>query len=195
MAPPQPIVVLDPLLWSRSSVTEFALNELVNGGQLAPNVEGSPPAWIVPPATDRKPNPPYGYVVSFIRHHERGFAAPASRFMHGLCHHYGVELHNFAPNAIPQAATFVGVCEGLLGIPVNWDIWVHLFRAELHTLATAETRVRRAVCTGGLSISLQDTRQKFYIPCTMTSNNAELGKGWFYLRNDDADLPPTPARC
>jgi hypothetical protein len=119
---PQPIVVLDPLSWNRSTVMEFALNELVNGGQLAPNMEGSPPAWIVPPETDREPNPPYGYVVSFIWHHERGFTAPASRFMRGLCHHYGVELHNFAPNAISQATTFVGVCEGFLGIPVNWDL-------------------------------------------------------------------------
>jgi hypothetical protein len=100
-------------------VTEFALHELENGGQLAPNVDGPPAAWIVPSATDREPNPPYGYVVSFICHHERGFAAPASRFMRELCHHYGVELHNFAPNAISQAATFVGVCEGFLGIPAN----------------------------------------------------------------------------
>jgi hypothetical protein len=78
-------------------VTRFALSELVNGGQLTPNVEGQPAAWIVSPATDREPNPPYGYVISFIRHHECGFAAPASRFMRGLCHLYGVELHNFAP--------------------------------------------------------------------------------------------------
>jgi hypothetical protein len=55
--------------------------------------------------------------------------------MRGLCYHYGVELHNFAPNAISQAATFVGVCEGFLGIPANWDLWVHLFHAELHTLS------------------------------------------------------------
>jgi hypothetical protein len=80
-------------------------------------------------ATDREPNPPYDYIVSFIRHHERGFTAPVSRFMRGLCYHYRVELHNFAPNAISQAATFVGVCEGFLGIPVNWDLWVCLFRA------------------------------------------------------------------
>jgi hypothetical protein len=111
--------VLDPLPWSRSTVTALTLNELVNSGQLAPNVTGSPPVWIVPPAADRKPNPSYGYVVSFIRHHEHGFAAPASCFMRGLCYHYGVELHNFAPNAISQAAAFVGVCEGFLGIPVN----------------------------------------------------------------------------
>jgi hypothetical protein len=115
-------MVLDPLSWNRSTVTEFALNELVNGGQLAPNVEGSPPAWIVPPATDQEPNPSYDYVVSFIQHHERGFAASASRFMRGLRHHYRVELHNFAPNAISQAATFVGVYKGFLGIPVNWDL-------------------------------------------------------------------------
>jgi hypothetical protein len=100
MAPPQPIVVLDLLPWTQSTVMEFSLNELMSGGQLVLNVEGSPPTWIVPPAADREPNPPYGYVVSFIRHHERGFAVPASRFMRGLCHHYEVELHNFAPNAI-----------------------------------------------------------------------------------------------
>jgi hypothetical protein len=65
--------------------------------------EGRPAEWIVPPAGDHAPNPPEGYVVSFIRFHERGFAAPASRFMRALCHRYGVELHNFAPNAISQA--------------------------------------------------------------------------------------------
>jgi hypothetical protein len=97
MAPPQPITVLDPPPWSRSSVMEFALRELVNGGLLVPNVEEAPPAWIAPPATDREPNLPFGYVVSFVRHHERGFTAPASRFMRGLCYHYGVELHNFTP--------------------------------------------------------------------------------------------------
>jgi hypothetical protein len=120
-------------------VTELALCELVNGGQLAPNVEGAPPVWIVLPTTDWELNLPFGYVVSFVRHHERGFTTPASRFMQGMCYHYGVELHNFAPNAISQAATFIGVCKGLLGIPMNWDLWIHLFHAELHTVATDET--------------------------------------------------------
>jgi hypothetical protein len=78
---------------------------------------------------------------------------------------------------------------------VNWDLWVHLFRAELHTVTTAETRVRRAVRAGSLSISLWDSRKEFYIPCIMTSNNTEWERGWFYLRNDGPDLPPTLARC
>jgi hypothetical protein len=150
---------------------------------------------MVPPAADREPNPLFGYVVSFIRHHERGFTTPASRFLRRLCHHYGVELHNFAANAISQAATFVSVCEGFLGIPVNWVLWVHLFRVELHTLTTHEPRVRRTVRAGGLSISLRDSRREFYVPCTMTSNDAEWERGWFYLRNDGPGLPPAPARC
>jgi hypothetical protein len=61
---------------------------------------------------------------------------------------------------------------------------------ELHTLATPEARVRRAVRAGGLSISLRDLRKEFYIPCTMTSNNGEWERGWFYLRNNGAGLPP-----
>jgi hypothetical protein len=175
--------------------TRFALSELVTAGQLAANEDGRPAAWIEPSARDHEPNPPFGYVVSFIYFHERGFAASASRFMRALCYHYGVELHNFTPNAISQAATFVGVCKGFLGIPVNWDLWVHLFRAKLHTLATPEPKTRRAVRAGGMTIALRNMRRELYIPYTMTSNNAEWQRGWFYLRNDGAGLPPTPARC
>jgi hypothetical protein len=162
----------------------------VTAGQLAANEDGRPAAWIDPPATDREPNPPYGYVVSFILFHERGFAAPASRFLRGLCFHYGVELHNFAPNAISQATTFVGICEGFLGIPVNWDLWIHLFRAGLHTVTMPEPKKCRAVRAGGVTISLRETRREHYIPCTMTSNNTDWERGWFYLRNDEPGLPP-----
>jgi hypothetical protein len=62
-------------------------------------------------------------------------------------------------------------------------------------LATPEARVCRAVRVSGLSISLRDSRKEFYVPYTMTSNNVEWERGWFYLRNDGVGLPPTPARC
>jgi hypothetical protein len=195
MAPPQPITIIDPLPWPRSTTTRLSLGELVTAGQLAANEDGRPAAWIVPQPSEWEPNPPHDYVVNFIHFHERGFTALASRFMRALCYHYGVELHNFTPNAISQAATFIGVCEGFLGIPVNWDLWVHLFRAELYTLITPEPKIRRVVRAGGMRIALRNTCRELYIPCTMTSNNAEWERGWFYLRNDGTSLPPTPARC
>jgi hypothetical protein len=83
---------------------------------------------------------------------------------------------------------------GVPGDPDELGFWVHLFRTKLHTLSTPELRVRCAVRGGGMSISLREPRREFYIPCTMTSNNAEWGQGWFYLRNDEPGLPPTPAR-
>jgi hypothetical protein len=195
MAPQQPLVIIDPPAWERSTVTPLALGQLVAGGQLAANEDGRPAELIVPSEREGVPNPPHGYVVSFIRFHERGFTAPASRFLRGRCYHYGVELQNFTPNAILQAATFLGVCEGFLGIPVNWDLWVHLFRAELHTLPTSEPRTRRAARAGGLALAVRSSRREEYIPCTMTTNNADWEWGWFYLRNAEPGLPPTPARC
>jgi hypothetical protein len=74
---------------------------------------------------------------------------------------------------------------------VNWDLWVHLFHAELHTVTTLEPKTRHAVRAGGMTIALRETRRELYIPCTMTSNNAEWERGWFYLRNDEPDLPPS----
>jgi hypothetical protein len=50
---------------------------------------------------------------------------------------------------------------------------VHLFRAELHTLATPEPKTRLAVRAGGMIIALRNTRRELYIPCTMTSNDSE----------------------
>jgi hypothetical protein len=195
MPPQQPLTIIDPPEWERSTATRLALNQLVVGGQLAVNVDGQPAEWIMPSERERAPNPPYGYIVSFMRFHERGFAAPASRFLRGLCYHYGVELQNFTPNAISQAATFVGVCEGFLGIPMNWDLWVHLFRAELHTLPTSELRTRRAARASGLALAVRSSRREEYISCMMTSNNSDWERGWFYLRNAAPGLPPTPARC
>jgi hypothetical protein len=192
MAPQQPLVIIDPPAWERSTATMLVLNQLVAGGQLAANVDGQSAEWIVPSERERVPNPPYGYVVNFIRFHERGFTVPASRFLRALCYHYGVEIQNFAPNAISQAATFVGVCEGFLGIPVNWDLCVHLFRAELHTLPTSELRTCRAARAGGLALSVRTSRKEEYIPCTMTTNSTDWERGWFYLRNAEPGLPPLP---
>jgi hypothetical protein len=56
------------------------------------------------------------------------------------------------------------VWEGFLEILVNWDLGVHLFRAELHTLSTPEPQVRRAVRADGMSISLQESRRNFAFP-------------------------------
>ena len=73
------------------------------------------PVWIPPRLEETEPNPPDGYIVSLVRLHERGFGVPIGRFMRVLCNYYGVELYNFGPKSISQAAVFVALCEGYLG--------------------------------------------------------------------------------
>jgi hypothetical protein len=107
------IPVIDPPAWERSTATTLSLNLLVAGGQLAANVDGQPAEWIVSSERDRVPNHPYVYVVSFVLFHECGFAAPASRFMRGLCYHYGVELHLHAERDLAGSH----VCRRLRRLP------------------------------------------------------------------------------
>lgn len=69
---------------------------------------------------------------------------PVSRFMQAFPHYYGVELLNFNHNSIVQAAIFVTVCEGYLGMEPHWDLWLHLFRAEPFFLSSDVKKVRYA---------------------------------------------------
>ena len=91
------------------------LQSLVDGRLLRSVMDPNRPEWI---ALSGEPElrPHDGYVVSFMSFHEHGLGLPADRFMRALPHYYGVELHNFNPNSIMQAAIFVAVCEGYLGI-------------------------------------------------------------------------------
>jgi hypothetical protein len=41
-----------------------------------------------------------------------------------------------------------------------------------------------------MSLAVRTQRKDDYIPCTMTTNNADWERGWFYLRNDEPGLPP-----
>jgi hypothetical protein len=174
--------------WPFSTVTADDLEALVAEGLLHPLSGGSQPEWMAPPS-GAAPSPPPGYVVSFVSFHERGFGVPAIRFMRAILHVYGVELHNLSPNSISQAAIFVAVCEGYLGIDPHWDLWTHLFSAELFASPTGERRVRMAVRAGGCILQLRQGQAPQYIPAILASSNKGWQRRWFYLRNDGGRLP------
>ena len=109
------VQMVAPVPWGKSIAYRAFLETLVAAGLLPPNTDPARPVWIAP-RSETTPNPPSGYIVSLARLHERGFGVPVGRFIRALCHHYGVELHNFAANAISQVAVFIAVCEGYLGI-------------------------------------------------------------------------------
>ena len=75
------------------------LQSLVDDGLLLPVTDPTRPEWIAP-GGEPEPRPRDGYIVSFVAFHERGLGLLVDRFMRGLPHYYGVELHNFNPNSI-----------------------------------------------------------------------------------------------
>jgi hypothetical protein len=178
----------DPAPWGRSTADTVFLEIVVADGVLPPNSDASHPVWIAPTSVKREPQPPCGYMVSLARLHEWGFGVPTGRFIRSHCHHYKVELHNFSPNSISQAAVFVAVCEDYLGVEVHWELWMHLFCEELYT-EHVQQGPRRAARVGGLTLQVRENRRDLYIPCKMTMNNREWSRWWFYLRNNGKRLP------
>jgi hypothetical protein len=81
-------------------MTQERLEELVEEGLLYPITDVVAPEWIAPEKGVDVPNPPTGYVLSFVAFHERGLGIPTSRFLRVLPSWYEVELHNFNPNSI-----------------------------------------------------------------------------------------------
>jgi hypothetical protein len=158
--------------WACSSVTERKLEELVRDGLLRPRASRTQPEWRVPPSNNWEPVPLEGYVVSFMAFHERGFSMPASHFMWALLHYYKVVLHHLAPNSISQAAIFAAVCEGYLGMEPQWNLWLHLFRAEHFTKKAGERGVWRAVRVGSCTLQVRSGRGDQYIPAQLISSNS-----------------------
>jgi hypothetical protein len=175
--------------WPFSTVTVEDLQALVTKGLLRPLSGGLQLEWLAP-GSEADPTPPPGYVVSFTPFHEWGFGMLVSRFMRALPHYYGVELHNFNPNSIAQAAIFVAVCDGFLGIDPHWDLWTHLFSAEFFAVSTDMKMVHMAVRAGICTLQLRSGRAQQYIPASLVSSNKGWQNRWFYLRNDDGVLPP-----
>ncbi|KAF8664320.1 hypothetical protein HU200_054870 [Digitaria exilis] len=161
--------------WARSSASVPALESLVSRGLLCPRT--SDEEWISPPLSHKTPSPPAGYVVSFMAYHVRGFAMPAHRFLHEVLHHFGVELHALAPNGVQQMANFVALCEGYLGIDLDFHHFLLFFKAALvrpHGILAPEAVPRGHFPRSELRGSIEG-----------------WNKGWFYLKNHaGAALPP-----
>jgi hypothetical protein len=86
------------------------------------------------------------------------------------------------------------VCEGYLGIAPHWDLWTHLFFAELFASPMGERKVHAAVRAGGCTLLLRQSRASLYIPAILASSNKGWQCRWFYLQNDGELLPPFSQR-
>jgi hypothetical protein len=114
--------------------------------------------------------------------------------MRALFHYCKVELHHLAPNSISQAAIFTAVYEGYLGMEPQWNLWLHLFKAEHYAKKVGERGVRHAVHARSCTLQVWSGRGDQYIPAQLISSNSGWHNGWFYLCNDGDQLPKFSSR-
>jgi hypothetical protein len=55
--------------------------------------------WLIPGNEDWLVLPD-GYVISFLHFHERELSSLPHKFLRGLLHHYGIELHHLNLNGV-----------------------------------------------------------------------------------------------
>ena len=136
--------------------------------------------WIVP-KKERRPEPPFGYVVSFVAFHERGFGVPAGAFIRGTLERVKLELQHLTPNGVQHIAVFEALCEGYLFCEAHADLFAHLFSFSLQRDPTGHP-----AAIGCAALKAKSDRGDLYLAGSLASSNKGWHSGWLYLRNDAA---------
>jgi hypothetical protein len=71
----------------------------------------------------------------------------------------------------------------------QWNLWLHLFRAEFFTKKAGERGAWRAVPAESCVLQVWSGCSDQYIPTQLISSNSGWHDGWFYLHNDGDQLP------
>jgi hypothetical protein len=112
-----------PKIFQKSTIDESEIRKLVRNHFL-PGREVL--RWRPTNGEDIPTSNPNEIVVlsSFFQH---GFGLPTCEFLHGLLHHYEIELVHLSPNSILQIAVFVHLCEAFLNVPLNFPLFKSYF--------------------------------------------------------------------
>ena len=112
--------------WQRSSVSERQLEALRRDGHM-PSLEKMKTRA---PSDEVTPRPRDDERVCFVDFVNREFASPVHEFFRGWMYIYGVQLHDFTPNAMLHIACFIVLCECFLGIHPHWGLWQRIFNVK-----------------------------------------------------------------
>jgi hypothetical protein len=116
------------------------------------------------------PTPNTKEIVVLTSFFQRGFGLPTYEFLHGLLHHYQIELIHLNPDLILQIVVFMHLCEAFLAVPPN-----------LHHSVTN----RKVI--GGVDIQTHPRSDCLDLP--MKSCLKGWHKSWFYYEIHEPSLP------
>src|SRR4051812_33579920 len=147
--------------------------------------------WRIP-LTDPEPLPFTGEFVVFTSFLDRGLSFPTSLFLRHLLRFYCIKLHDLGPHSIQQIAFFVSLCEGWLGCPPYFPLWLAIFHGRAQRGDDGEL-----IPSGGITFQMQggklleDSVVKVELPGKAKNY---WRHDWFYYREEtpagEVVIPP-----
>jgi hypothetical protein len=119
-------------------------------------------------------------VLTFFFQHE--FSLPTCEFLHGLLHHYEIELIHLNPNSIFQIAVFMHLCEAFLGMPSKFSLFKSYFLLKYQPSADNRKVIG---CVG-----LQTRPRSGFLDLSMKTSLKGWHKSCFHCENHEPSPPP-----
>ena len=121
-----------PVNWTKSTVTEGALQKYVGYGELPPKEEIQ---WRAA-GEEIRPKPKEDEIVVLLDHVTRGLRPPGSLFFRRVMSYYGLTPLDIAPNSLLNISNFIVFCEDYLQVSPSLALFLDFFTAIPRTAKT-----------------------------------------------------------
>ena len=96
--------------------------------------------------------PRRGEFVVFTSFLERGLGFPTSRFLRQFLKFYNIKISDLGPHSVQQISFFITLCEGFLGCPPYFPLWLALFHGRAQRKKPEEGG--ELIASGGITFQL-----------------------------------------
>jgi hypothetical protein len=129
---------------------------------------------------------------------DRGLAFPTSSFFRQFFAFYGIKISDLGPHSIQQISFFVTLCEGYLGCPPYFPLWLSIYHGRASRVS--EEDGGQLLDSGGITFQVQGRED--FLSVGLPGKAASAWRNhWFYMREetpeDEVALPqysPEPSR-
>src|SRR3954464_13716850 len=176
-------------MWRKSSLKQNSLIPYISKRTIPER--NAHQKWRIP-LSDAEPLPFRGEFVVFTSFLDCGLSFPTSLFLRRLLRFYRIKLHDLGPHSIQQIAFFVSLCEGWLGCPPYFPLWLAIVHGRAQRGDNGEL-----IPSGGITFQMQggklleDSVVKVELPGKAKNS---WRRDWFYYREEtpagEVAIPP-----
>jgi hypothetical protein len=143
--------------------------------------------WRIP-GKETEPLPGKDEFVIFLSFLDRGLAFLSSSFFRHFLAFYGIKISDLGPHSIQQIAFFVTLCEGYLGCPLYFPLWLSIFHGCMKRVSDQEGG--QLIDCGRITFQVQGG-EDFLNVGLLGKAVSSWRRQWFYMKEETPEGEPT----